>query len=226
MKFIKAETNGNDFIILEKLENIEKTVIQKMSDRKKGIGADQIILFERIEKVYKVMFFNSDGSNAEMCGNGLCALSKYIGKPEILYLIGDKEYVGYVDQKSGEVSIEAPIPKEISMAPNYKIIDTGNKHIVCLQKHNEILDNTNEFNIHFINILEENSIQIETYERGVGKTLACGSGAIAAAFAYGNHKQKIYIHHEGGDSFVSFEKNSAILSTYPNIVFEGTYKGF
>ncbi len=220
MNFIKAETNGNDFIIINKT-GVKHIDIQKISDRKKGIGADQVIVFEQINNGFTVSFFNSDASRAEMCGNGLCAISKYINQSQISYFIGNKTYTGFVDKKTGTVSINIPRPKEIFVENNFKVIDTGNKHIVCLEKSNEFLKKINEFNIHFIKIIDKNAIQMETFERGVGETLSCGSGAIATAFAYGNHTQITDIHHKGGKSFVSFSKDFAILSTHPNIIFEG-----
>lgn len=220
MNFIKAETNGNDFIIINKTD-INHIDIQKISNRKKSIGADQVIIFEQINKGFSVTFFNRDGSTAEMCGNGLCALSKYIGQPQTSYLIGGRTYTALVDKKTGAVSINVPLPKEIFVDKNFKIIDTGNKHIVCLEKSNEFLKKIDEFNIHFIKTTDKNSIQMETFERGVGETLACGSGAIAAAFAYGNRMEITSIYHKGGKASVSFSENFATLSTHPNIIFEG-----
>lgn len=221
MKFIKAETNGNDFIILE-MSDINSVNIVKIADRRKGIGADQIIFFKSNKggNLYEVKFFNNDGSEARMCGNGLCALSCVLSK-DVSYLTGSGISEGHIDPNSGKVSVTLPLPKEISRGENYKIVDTGNKHIVCLAKSDKFLEQTDEFNIHFIECFKENSIKIETYERGAGKTPACGSGAIAAAFAYGSLKQLNTIYHEGGTSAVGFSKDSAFLSAKPHIVFEG-----
>lgn len=220
MKFIKAETNGNDFIILE-MSDISSINIVKIADRRKGIGADQIIFFKpNKENMYEVKFFNNDGSEARMCGNGLCALSCVLAK-DVLYLTGNEISEGHINPNSGTASVTLPLPKEISRGKNYKIIDTGNKHIVCLTRSDKFLEKTDEFNIHFIECFEQTSIKIETYERGAGKTPACGSGAIAAAFAYGSLCQLNTIYHEGGTSIVGFSKDSAFLSAKPHIIFEG-----
>lgn len=227
MEFIKAETNGNDFIIIENA-NCDNCGfdIKQIADRNTGVGADQIIFFrkQKDSAIYDVEFFNSDGSTANMCGNGLCALTKHINAKiipgEISYNISNTLYRGYTDD-FGMSCIVVKMPFEIKdmKIKNCKIINTGNKHIVSLDRNEELFSHLNEYNVHFIEFLENGAvIGITTYERGAGKTAACGSGAIAVAFAYGKHGGINHIKHEGGDSYVDLSKDDVvILKTRPTV---------
>ena len=79
--FIKAQGAGNDFIIIDKNADIiakSKKLIKFLSDRKVGIGCDQIILIKKNKELYQVKFYNSDGSKAKNCGNGLRCVYKYL----------------------------------------------------------------------------------------------------------------------------------------------------
>ncbi|MDR2074638.1 MAG: diaminopimelate epimerase [Holosporales bacterium] len=252
IKFTKAETNGNDFIIIEDIP-LSMQDIKKISDRRYGIGADQIIIYKRIsQNFYDVKFFNSDGSEADMCGNGLSALTKFLGF-ENKFVVKGQKYIGKVEQ-NGIVNITVPLPTEILCDKilcnkRCKIINVGNKHIVLLEvapmseseqtntpttffshitQYLHFLDSKEkndvlaEYNIHFVNFIKNGVIEIDSYERGAGHTLSCGSGAIACAFAYGNPNGETVVQQKGGKSYVKFLKNTeAVLKTKPNIVFCG-----
>lgn len=228
MKFVKAETNGNDFVIINSESSFEIDVLKKISDRRFGIGCDQIIIVNKIaSKKYDVRFYNQDGSSANMCGNGSCAVSKYIKKilqndEDNIELIISGSYYETKIFEDESVSIKFPKPKNLDK----NIISTGNKHMICdMDMTNiaeEIQKENPDCNIHFIEKINHNSIRIKTFERGVGWTLACGSGAIAVGF-YSNINGEIEIIHDGGKSLVTIQKDSAILKTNPNIIFEGTF---
>ncbi|MDR3224240.1 MAG: hypothetical protein LBT03_01480 [Holosporales bacterium] len=230
MKFIKAQTNGNDFVILGgDAMSFDRQTIRSMADRKFGIGCDQVIFVEEHEKSekYNVKFFNQDGSEAEMCGNGSCAVGKYIreilngmGENPIL-TISEKDY--RLNISSGEVSVDFPIPKILKNG----VICTGNKHIVSRMNEvgslDELVKKFGECNLHFAESVEEDSIRLKTFEKGVGWTKACGSGAIASAFLFAKKNRKIKVIHDGGVSFVDMLSNSIKLTTTPKIVFNGNF---
>lgn len=226
MKFIKAETNGNDFVIINENEssfsNLQK---KKIADRKFGIGCDQLIFFQNDHGKYLVDFFNQDASHANMCGNGTCAISKYIQKTfdenskTLELIISGKLYKTSVLNDSVTVSFD--LPEKIG-----NIISTGNKHFVTkisdIENLDEIAEKYPECNLHFIDLISSNTIKVKTFERGVGWTLACGSGAIACGF-FSKIKGKIKIIQDGGESIVEVFDNSVNLTTSPKLIFEGEF---
>ncbi|MDR1391365.1 MAG: hypothetical protein LBI95_03305 [Holosporales bacterium] len=226
MKFVKAQVNGNDFVIVNS-ENcdINSLKVKSIADRVFGIGCDQVVFIKKVSNDYKVDFFNRDGSYADMCGNGLCAASKYIKKiyqedsNEINLLTSKSIYRSKIEKEN--VSAFFDMPKKVG-----NVILTGNKHIVTsstnLSKLNELLKVYSDCNLHFIDIISKNEIRMKSFERGVGWTLACGSGAIAVAFS-SNCKGKINIIHEGGKSVVEILNKQIILTTIPKLVFEGSF---
>ena len=194
-----------------------------MADRKFGVGCDQIIFVKSGENRYIADFFNQDGSHADMCGNGSCALVLYLRKKYGLENI-DLEVSGkmYKTIISGdEATISFPMPKR-----NGNIIDTGNKHLVLkmadISRVEEIVKANSDCNLHFVEKLSDNEIRVKTFERGVGWTLACGSGAIAVGFHSGI-VGKIKIIHDGGESMVEVKKSHIHLTTAPRLVFEGEF---
>lgn len=228
MRFVKAETNGNDFVIINSEVFFEIDLLKKISDRRLGIGCDQIIIVNKISsKKYDVKFYNQDGSSANMCGNGSCAVSKYIKKilqnheDNIELIISGSSYETKIFEDES-VSIKFPRPINLSN----DIVSTGNNHMICAMKManmaEEIQKNNSDCNIHFIEKINHNSIRIKTFERGVGWTLACGSGAIAVGF-YSHINGEIEIIHDGGKSKVTILENAALLKTNPKIIFEGNF---
>ncbi|MDR1488275.1 MAG: hypothetical protein LBI26_00825 [Holosporales bacterium] len=219
MRFTKAEVNGNDFVILENV-NCSDVDIKRIADRRYGIGSDQVIFFDNSSN--NVQFFNMDGQKADMCGNGLCALAKiYPGRP---FKVGKTVYETSYNN-NGFCSVILPMPVCLKSGINYKFIDTGNKHIVHIGKNMDMLSYNDQYNVHFLKILSKNKLSIETYERGVGKTYSCGSGAIASAFAYGEPGAVNHVIHEGGESYVDLSQSLSVVAfaACPNILFYGDF---
>ena len=220
MKFYKAQTNGNDFVIIETLSN---KIVTHLADRKYGIGCDQVILLKHDNNQYMIDFFNQDGSYAKMCGNGSCAVALLISRKfqtnDIILNICDKSYPVHVENNSVTLSVPKPTMCDC-------IINAGNNHIVLdvaeIDNVDKISRNHSECNIHFVKQLSKNALRVKTFERGVGWTLACGSGAIAVGY---NSKieGKITIIQDGGKSIVEVFESYVNLTTSPKIVFEGEY---
>ena len=209
MRFTKAETNGNDFVIIEDV--CPKQVdIRKICDRHFGIGCDQIIFLH--DK--NVSFFNNDGSYANMCGNGLAALAKYSGKTE--FVINNKKYKCELCV-NGDVTVLIEVIS-VERCDDCYIVDIGNRHVVFSDDKYNYEQYINEYNVHYAKICD-NTIHIITYERGAGRTNACGSGAVAVAAAFG--MDDVTIMHDGGKSHVIIENGVAKLIVCPNIVFSG-----
>lgn len=223
IEFYKMSGSGNDFIVIDNRQNnIDKNgisdFIAKVCRRKMAVGADGFILIEKSEKAdFRWRFFNSDGSIAEMCGNGARCVARFaylndIAGPNMSFetlagiveahVIGDRVKVKMtdptefkteetIDLKNGPIAISS--------------INTGVPHVVIVKKRIEDVDivemgreirfherfSPAGTNVNFVCHIEDNTIAIRTYERGVeDETLACGTGSAAGAIVMA-HKMKI-----------------------------------
>jgi diaminopimelate epimerase len=108
------------------------------------------------------------------------------------------------------------------------MVSTGNKHLILpiedVESLDELTKRHTDCNLHFIKYIDKQSIRLKTFERGVGWTMACGSGAVAVAFLSGI-QGKIHIVHDGGISTVEVLDDSVTLTTAPQLVFEGVMYG-
>ena len=205
--FSKYSGSGNDFVIIDNRElkiKLDPNQIKLICDRKQGVGSDGIILAEPGSKSkIKMRIFNSDGSEAEMCGNGLRCLSHFldmhsIKSPTIESIAGlhshEKQGLGIRTSMSDPVDLRQNIQLSEEIVVDY--IDTGVPHAVYFVddvdsidilklgsfiRHHPILKPRGA-NANFVQLLGTNKIRVRTYERGVeGETLACGTGVTAAA---------------------------------------------
>jgi len=214
IEFYKMSGSGNDFIIIDNRNHIvdESSLpkfVTKVCRRKMAVGSDGLILVENSEAAdFKWRFFNSDGSVAEMCGNGARCVARFaylndIAGPNMSFetlagivkaeIIGERAKVKMTDPidlkredtvelKNGLVSISS--------------INTGVPHVVIVKDNIDDVDMVkigreiryhDKFspagtNVNFVSHIRDNTIAIRTYERGVeDETLACGTGAAASA---------------------------------------------
>ena len=215
MKFTKAVATGNDFIIIDnrdmKLKNDIDQLAKTLCSRKYGVGADGLLLVEKTAAAdFKMRIFNSDGSEAEMCGNGSRCIALYANAKGIAAAdmqIETKAGMLKASVKNGNVKVKLTDPKDIQWnlclmiheCP-YKVnfANTGVPHVIHfvndlgaveVNKLGSKMRYHEEFsphgaNVDFVKIVgkNENKIAIRTYERGVeDETLACGTGAVASA---------------------------------------------
>ncbi|WP_435313614.1 diaminopimelate epimerase [Cellulophaga fucicola] len=241
--FYKYQGTGNDFVMIDNRlltfpkQNIE--LINKLCDRRFGIGADGLILLENDENLdFKMVYYNADGNESTMCGNGgrcLVAFANFLG------VVKDKAAFNAVDGlhnatiKDGIVSLQMIDVAEIKQKDSYSFLDTGSPH------HVQLVSNVTEFNVFAegkklryglygaagsnINFVTKNDkgFTVRTYERGVeDETLSCGTGVTAVALAM--HKTGsttdtvIPIKAMGGDLEISFEPSN---EGYKNIFLTG-----
>ncbi len=223
MEFAKLQGSGNDFVLIDNrdgrvYEAIEKAgiclkeFVLKVCQPHTGVGADGLILIEEPENPendFKWQFFNSDGSEAEMCGNGSrCAVRFCYDLGIVDENVKFETLAGVIKaevlDKGKRVKVQLTPPsepvKKTLQVKDKKIegtfINTGVPHFVVLVEDVEKLDVVGlgrairfheEFqpkgtNVNFVQPLGEGRIKIRTYERGVeSETLACGTGATASA---------------------------------------------
>ena len=217
LNFTKMVGAGNDFVVIDNGLNLASQKIKgfakiakKICNRKTGIGSDGALVLEKSKKAdFKMRIFNTDGSEAEMCGNGLrCAIlySKMHGCAGKIIKVETKAgiYEGDVTNKD-RVRVKMEEPKDLR--PGFLIdvsgrkikvdfINTGVPHTAVFVEGLDKIDvemlgseirHHDEFkprgsNVNFVEIVNNENIKIRTYERGVeGETLACGTGAVASA---------------------------------------------
>jgi len=278
MKFSKLQATGNDFILVDALtgpgEGDWGEVTQAMCDRHFGIGADGLILVQNSTIAdLKMRILNSDGSEAEVCGNGLRCFAKYAiekgltgkmsSRAELsnLYLAietlaGVRKVKAYMSgNKVNRVEVDMGLPqfqpeqvpvkikvdiipildyalvingKELTLA----LLSMGNPHAVSflsqpiadfplaeigpkVEKHPIFFQRTN---FEIASVLSREKIEARVWERGVGETLACGSGACAIAVAaqlLDYVEPQVDIILKGGTLTVSWDRVGEVLLTGP-----------
>lgn len=234
--FTKMVASGNDFIIFDNRRSDLKTgseIAIALCARTTGVGADGLIFIEKSKKAdFKMRIFNPDGSEAEMCGNGIRCAALYKGRKNarIETLAG---YLNAEIQNDG-IKVKMTEPKSLQLNVNLDIdgrvyqvnyVNTGVPHAVHFVEN---LDAANvrmlgrliryhrQFepegtNVDFQKIIEPGAIEIRTYERGVeAETLACGTGSVASALIY-HHK---FVETEGTHMVNVHTKGDEILKVY------------
>ena len=263
--FTKMQGLGNDFIVIDNIEgdvSLSTEEIRQLSDRRLGIGFDQLLMVESTSTKgvdFRYVIFNADGSEVNQCGNGARCFALYLQKKELT----NKNTVT-VETNSGNlvltinqdksVRVEMGranfVPSEIpfitqSQAIEYSlegqkvgVLSIGNPHAVIILKdiHSKdieaiasTLKNSDYFpdgvNVGFMQILARNEICLRVIERGVGETLACGSGACAAVMhgiRLGLLEDKVEVHLKGGNAFVEYNGDTVYLTGPGEFVYEGS----
>jgi diaminopimelate epimerase len=255
MKFYKYQGTGNDFVMIDNRDNSfpkhDNQLIAKLCDRRFGIGADGLILLENdAETDFRMVYYNSDGNQSSMCGNGgrcIVAFAKKLGiiENQTTFIATDGLHFATID--SDVVSLQMKDVEEVKVSDNYVYLDTGSPHHVEFVedlshfdvkthgskiRYSDLYGNSGS-NVNFVKQIGEDTFQIRTYERGVeDETLSCGTGATAVAIAmYEMGKassNEISIQVQGGTLSVSFEKNSKYHSVFligpAQFVFEGDFR--
>ncbi|MGM5471014.1 diaminopimelate epimerase [Flavobacteriaceae bacterium LMO-SS05] len=253
IQFFKYQGTGNDFVMIDNRQNKfnkkDTKQIAKFCDRRFGVGADGLILLEPHDALdFKMVYYNSDGNESSMCGNGgrcITAFANFLG-------IIDHEAAFEAIDGLHHALIEGHMVKlqmqNVSGVENHNhhvFLNTGSPHHVQLEKHLKNLDIKTEgakirygrpyneagSNVNFVNKISEDIFAVRTYERGVeDETLSCGTGVTAVALAMhymGETKNNVItLQTPGGDLKVSFERSE---DTYKNIWLMGpaiqVYKG-
>lgn len=259
---------GNDFIVIDDRLNVvgndARELAKQLCRRRLSIGADGLILVVPSTRGdFRMRYFNADGSEAEMCGNGgRCAArfahEKGIAGPAMTF----ESSSGLHDAEvldGGDVLLKMADPRamildnQVQFAGEMRTlhrINTGVPHAVCE------VENLDEFpvvevgrliryysafvpegtNADFMEVLDEKTLALRTYERGVeDETLACGTGAVAAALisaVLGKTHPPVAVHTRGGDTLtVGFYMSglgfsSVTLSGNADFIYEGVLEQF
>jgi len=244
--FYKYQGTGNDFVMIDNRQNNfnkkDFKLISFLCDRRFGIGADGLILLEDHKELdFKMVYFNADGNESSMCGNGgrcITAFANFLG---IIETNASFEAVDGLHQAVIEkdvIKLQMQDVTSIEKHDNHVFIDSGSPHHVQLEDNLKDLDVKikgasiryaipyNDFgcNINFVNKISDTVFAVRTYERGVeDETLSCGTGvtAVAIAMHYMDKTEEnlVTLETEGGSLQVSFNKQGGI---YKDIWLIGT----
>lgn len=233
VEFYKYQGTGNDFIILDnregKYSKLDEKQVHGLCDRKFGIGADGLMLLGNADGYdFSMKYFNSDGKEGSMCGNGGRCMVQFandmgIKKTTYKFIAVDGEHLASFNE-NGSIKLKMQDVNGISTIGDDKMLNTGSPHYIKNVIGIKELDVYNEgkkiryselykqdgINVNFVEQIEE-GIALRTYERGVeDETLSCGTGATAAAIAStsidGKHLVKVKVL--GGKLEVEFERKN------------------
>ena len=277
INFVKMHGLGNDFILIDCLykslgnSSFLSYLAKKLCNRNFGIGADGLILILPSSKAdLRMGIFNYDGSEAQMCGNGIRCFAKYayenklVSKnkftvetlagiiiPELTIsnnkILGVKVNMGIPKLRRRDIPMageDTPtvVDEILKINPEqiFKItcVSMGNPHCIIfvndvksipVDKIGPKIENHPLFpektNVEFIQVLNRKEINFRVWERGVGETLACGTGACAALVANVLNKKtdrKATIHLPGGDLDIQWADDGHVYMTGPaELVFKG-----
>ncbi len=270
LSFWKMQGLGNDFIVLDSRSSRfvpKPALVRRMCDRHFGIGADQVLVLLASRRAdFRMRIFNADASEAEMCGNGIRCIARFIQerristkkkleietlagviRPEITRR-GVKVNMGRPEFEPEKVPADFPEP--VLSRPydvdghlfEITVLSMGNPHCVIpvefvdgvpLGQLGPLIERHRLFpqgvNVEFVQIIDRGHLKARVWERGSGETLACGTGACAAAVACartGLADRKVTVILPGGDLKIEWRKDTdLVFMTGPaEFVFQGKIK--
>ena len=279
LKFEKYQGAGNDFVIVSEKELIEKGIPEygefasQVCNRHFGIGADGLIILKYVASMPFMFFFNADGSQAPMCGNGIRCFSHYLVNN---HLVDGNEFVvktvpgdltirvNYDEEKddfSARVNMGKPIfnikelintekeqflrekinidGKEIEisyifMGTDHSVIFVNDFSDYDIEEIGKKIENYTDLfpkkvNVNFVKVYDRKRMEVITWERGAGRTLACGTGATASAVlakTFGFVDDKVNVKVPGGQLVIEYEggENDAFMTGPSEKIAEGLYK--
>lgn len=257
IRFYKFQATGNDFIMIDNRDSSfieDTTIIANLCDRRFGIGADGLILLEdSSDDSFKMKYFNSDGNEGSMCGNGGRAFSSFIHHLKISASdLNIDAFDGIHHAKIRNAGLNRWIinlgmsdVEKAAFIGNGIQIDTGSPHHMVFVEDAEAINVYDEgkkirysdlypqgTNVNFVQKTEDGVI-VRTYERGVeDETLSCGTGVTASAISIhldsDDGEYNVPVFTRGGNLEVYFKKSGdnfsdIILEGPANFVFEGVY---
>jgi len=279
LKFEKYQGAGNDFVIVSEKELIEKGIPEygefasQVCNRHFGIGADGLIILKYVASMPFMFFFNADGSQAPMCGNGIRCFSHYLVNN---HLVDGNEFVvktvpgdltirvNYDEERddfSARVNMGKPIfnikelintekeqflrekinidGKEIEisyifMGTDHSVIFVNDFSDYDIDEIGKKIENYTDLfpkkvNVNFVKVYDRKRMEVITWERGAGRTLACGTGATASAVlarTFGFVDNKVNVKVPGGQLVIEYEggENNAFMTGPSEKIAEGLYK--
>ena len=265
MKFHKLQGAANDFVVVDGREADDRdwaALAVRVSDRRRGVGADGLLVLEDSStQDYRMRYHNADGSQAEMCGNGIRCMAKFVLDTgvtdrrelrwETLAGVISTEVLAH-DGEVATVRVDMGPPRfrpeeipahfqgdEVREAPlevdgvaiPVTCVSMGNPHAVTFVdsisaypldtvgprvEHHDAFPQRTNFEI--VEVVSPERVRMRVWERGVGETMACGTGACAAAVAsrlVHGASSELTLELPGGELIVAWETGGSVMMTGP-----------
>ena len=247
LNFAKYQGTGNDFVLIDDRANpgrdetfpaANQALVERLCHRRFGIGADGLILLRNDPDYdFRMVYFNADGAEGSMCGNGGRCIVRFahdlgLFESETRFIAVDGEHVAVVCEE--DIFLKMSAVSGIEERDSLTFLNTGSPHVVRFVDDLESLDVVAEgrtiryhsafqpggTNVNFAQVIDDNTLFVRTYERGVeDETYSCGTGVTAVALVA--HQQlsmpdPVFIQTLGGNLRVSF-------NAHPNNQFDNIY---
>ena len=259
LEFSKMSASGNDFIVIDNRNGKVKKKFQDLNEFVKkicrmhhSVGADGVIFIENSEEYdFRWRFFNADGSEAEMCGNGGRCAARFaymngIAKQKMAF----ETIAGIIKAEVHGPKVKLQLTKPIDLKLDYPVcledkevfvssVNTGVPHAVLLVsdidhvpvedlgrmiRHHKIFGEKGT-NVNFVEIIDKKNVKVRTYERGVEReTYACGTGSVASAVILNEKtlvKNPVNIHTRGGEILKIYIDGDVYLEGDAKIIYVG-----
>ena len=242
MQFTKMEGLGNDFVLVDGSVNVTSDLVRRVTDRHRGVGADGLLQVSLQDGLVHMGYWNADGSPAEMCGNGLRCVARFA------YDRGLVPATSFaVVTPLGERRVTVADEPRVELGPavvgeilefegwTFQKVAVGNPHAVTFVSDLSsapVVELGSELsrltpggtNVEFVRVIDRYKLEMRVWERGVGETMACGSGMVAAAAAahhLGFSDQEVTIKVPGGDGMVELDGTTSWLVGPVSYTFTG-----
>jgi diaminopimelate epimerase len=248
VEFVKMEGLGNDFVVLEGPVTLGRDEVALICDRRRGVGADGVLVVERLgPQRVGMVYWNADGGAAEMCGNGLRCVARFAldrgwsdgGPFSVETPVGPRQAMIEGEDVTVELGPVEVAGTPVSLAGLELVpVAVGNPHAVAfvpdpavasVAAQGGVVENDELFpggtNVEFATVRDPENIELRVWERGVGETPACGSGAAAAvavARRRGEVGDRVTVHLPGGPLLVELRGDTAWLTGPAKTVYRGT----
>jgi diaminopimelate epimerase len=235
LPFVKMSGAGNDFVVIDNRtlnRSLTKEQIARLCDRHFGIGADGLLAVEPSDQPatdYRMRYYNADGGEAEMCGNGARCFAKFVqplrraDAQRVRFMTPAGEITGEYVGQDVRINLTAPTETKLNQRADfgwgeieYHFMNTGVPHAVVYVPDAEKVEIVPQgrairrspifprgTNVNFVQVVDKSNLIIRTYERGVeDETLACGTGMVAAALLthlVHRHELPLRLKVRGGD---------------------------
>ena len=245
MKFWKMEGLGNDFVVLTGPCALSASRIVALCDRRRGVGADGVLVVSDRGGGVAMDYFNADGSAAEMCGNGLRCVARLAVD---LGMVGSREFVVSTPVGPRRVRVlDSEVTAELGPAETgerrlvagrvFHLVSVGNPHAVTwvedlkgIRLESTAHQLQKEFpagiNVEMAVVESSDRLSMRVWERGVGETAACGTGAVAAAAAgrsQGLTGEEVQVALAGGTARVKLEESTSWITGPARLVYRGEW---
>jgi diaminopimelate epimerase len=242
-QFTKMQGLGNDFVVLEGPVDVSPEDVVALCDRRFGVGADGVLVVTRGDPV-RMGYWNADGSAAEMCGNGLRCIARYaydkgwaadrnFAVQTPIGIRGVRVLEDRVEAAMGRPSLDGATTID---GADYRLVDMGNPHAVSFVDDPARVDVVSlgralqahfpaGVNVEFVSVAADGEVTMRVFERGVGETLACGTGIAAVAAVVASdlaHDAVVTVNVPGGQARVEFRDGVAWLVGPADYSFRGS----